>query len=144
MPSGLIANNDNAARIFELDTSRSQLPARKFLTRTEAAQYLNIGVDAFLALKIPYYNLAQRTLRWDVDEIIDFIHENKSSDATRTTTNPKPIGKRNKCKSLKEKAHRNGGRRGRAKMDSEIAEVLEFPTKKKPKLQLQAGKKKTL
>ncbi len=110
----------------------AQLPVRRFLSRTESAKYLGIGIDMFRALEIPSYNLAKRLERWDVKEIDDFVINSRNSDSARISESPKQIGER-KCKSIKEKVHRNGGQRGMTKMDDDIAELLELPIRKTPK-----------
>jgi len=106
-----------------VNEASAQLPVRRFLSRTEAAQYLGIGKDTFLALDIPSCRLGPRLKRWDVEDIDEFVHNTKTSDSARISENPKQIGGR-KCVSTRERAHRTGGQLGKTRMDDDIAELL--------------------
>ena len=131
VPTDLSKNADITALLMELVKIRTQLPVRRYLTRTESADYLAIGVEAFIALKIPFCNLSQNSKRWDVKDIINYMDNNKTSDSVQNSVNPTQRRGRVKCEYTKEKAHRDGGQRGMTTAEFDVAKVLELPTKKR-------------
>ncbi len=103
------------------------LPTRVFLNQKEAADWLGVSVDTFRNFQIPYYELGNRSKRWDVDEIRLFV-QNRRRDSARTPANNQQK-ERQICVSPKGRAPRIGGPRGTTRAVSGIAEVLGLPIK---------------
>jgi len=59
------------------DEGRSEacpLPTRKFLSASEAAEYLGVSSDTFRTFEIPAYELGPRSRRWDVEDLDSFVY----------------------------------------------------------------------
>ena len=106
-------------------TTAAQVPQRRFLTRSEAAEWLKVSVDTFMSFGIPYCNLGPRCQRWDVLDIVAFVVEAKVGDSARTNASEQRKGQRT-CVSTSVKAHRTGGQHGTTRTESDIAKVLEL------------------
>jgi hypothetical protein len=110
-------------------TTVAQLPTRRYFTRKEAAAWLSVSVDTFMSFDIPFYDLGPRCKRWDRLDIEAFVSKNKVGDSARTTAMERQRKGQSKCRSTNGTAHRTGGQLGMTRMESDIAEVLELPTK---------------
>ena len=61
-----------------------QLPPRRYLSREEAAAWLGVSVETFMAFGIPYCDFGPRSRRWDLVDIIAYADDNKRCDSART------------------------------------------------------------
>ena len=64
---------------------KQDLPQRRFLNRQEAAHWLGVSIDTFMALNIPACDLGPRCKRWDLVDIETYVLDTKSSDSARTS-----------------------------------------------------------
>ncbi len=111
----------------ERDGQGFGLPMRRFLTREEAAGYLGMSIDTFNQLGIPHIQLRQRTFRWDVNDIDEFVLHHRPRDSARTPVSRERRGQ--SCGSTNARVHRLGGSHGTAGTEGAIAEVLELTTR---------------
>jgi hypothetical protein len=65
------------------------LPPRRYLSREEAAAWLGVSVDTFMAFGIPYCDFGPRSRRWDLVDIIAYADDNKRCDSARTPATDK-------------------------------------------------------
>lgn len=54
---------------------------RKFMTRKEAAEYINISLDKFDEFDIPYISLGKRFFRYDIDDLNSFMFSRRVSNS---------------------------------------------------------------
>jgi len=101
----------------------STIPPRRYLSRIEAAAWIDVSVDTFMTFGIPYSDLGPRCKRWDIVDIQAFLNDNKSCDSARTSES---MRRRQLCDYTNAKTRPIGGQRGTTSMESDIAEVLEL------------------
>ncbi|MBT3767867.1 MAG: hypothetical protein HOI45_20155 [Rhodospirillaceae bacterium] len=103
---------------------QTMLPPRQYLSREEAAAWLGVSVDTFMAFHVRYCDFGPRVKRWDVVDIQAYAEQNKCRDSART---PQTQERRGQCDSSSVRAHQTGGSHGTTRTESAIAEVLELP-----------------
>jgi hypothetical protein len=120
----MMTMNQDATKAKAPDYPGFQLPEKRFLSRAEAAGYLGVCVDTFVTFMIPAIVVGPRIARWDVEDIIEFMHNQKDDSARTSVSHTQEDGR--KCVSIRDKARRIGGSHGTTRTESVIAEVLEL------------------
>ena len=107
------------------------LPVRRYLSATEASAYIGVSVDTFRGLDIDYVDLGERSRRWDLSDIHQFMHSHKRNGSAPTD---RETGKeQSKCNYTGEKEAAVGMSLGTTRAANVTEEVLELPTRSKPK-----------
>ena len=102
-------------------TLKANIPPRRYLNREEAAAWIGVSVDTFMAFGIPYSDLGPRCKRWDIVDIEDYLNDNKSCDSARTSDMKR---RRQTCISTNAKAHPSGGQLGTTRKVADSARAL--------------------
>lgn len=97
------------------------LPARRYLTREEAAGWLGVCVDTFLSLGIPFVDYGPRCKRWDVVDIEAHAEQNKSGNSARTSAKQR---RRQICDFTSTPIHQTGGLIGGTQAEAATVKAL--------------------